>query len=56
MFRNLVLNIILMKNFEFNPLGRNAPHCALLFLLVQRQTILLVSGEALQFNGLKVFL
>jgi hypothetical protein len=25
-------------------------HCALLFLLVQRQTILLVNGEALQLN------
>jgi hypothetical protein len=40
-----------MSPLAANPLGRNAPN--LLFLLVQRQTILLVNGEALQLNGLK---
>jgi hypothetical protein len=40
-----------MSPLADNPLDRNAPN--LFFLLVQRQTILLVNGEALQLNGLK---
>jgi hypothetical protein len=38
-------------DIEFNPLSRNAPYR--LFLLVECQTILFISGEALQINGLK---
>jgi hypothetical protein len=38
----------------FKTLSSNAPQCALFifFLLVQRQTILLINGEALHLNGL----